>query len=146
MNISARGAAVFSGAILGGFGVLGLGLDPLGTWDFEYLLASWLPPIVLVPGAALAAVLGSSPSDRFKDHTRVLWPVYVGLMLHGLGAGRWANYVAHIPMYILALQAVALLLTGGSLVPFATTRHAGFQIWLACLVLLLSWGAGNALV
>ena len=143
MNITARGAAVFSGVILGGFGVLGLLLEPYGRWHSEFLLANWLPPIVLVPGAALAAVLSGSPSDRFLDHTRVLWPVYAGLMLYGLGAGRWANDVAHIPMYILGLQMVALLLIAGPLVPFSKTRPAGFQIWLAGLVLLFSWIAAS---
>jgi hypothetical protein len=65
MNITGRGAAMFCGVILAGVGALGLLLDPRGPWSDDFLLASWLPPIVLLPGAALAVVLGGAPSDQY---------------------------------------------------------------------------------
>lgn len=146
MTITARGAAIFCGVILGGFGTLGLLVDPNGPWSDSFLLASWLPPIVLFPGAALAAVLGASPSDRFKDHTQVLWPTYAGLALYGLAAGYWSYYVAHIPALIAWVQTAAFLTVGGLLAPFPNTRPAGFQIWLGYAVLLACWVAGASLL
>ena len=143
MTITARGVAVFCGVILGAVGLFGLLVDPHGPWSDDFLLASWLPPIVLFPGAALAAALGGRPADRFSDHARVLWPAYAGLALCGFAAGRWSYYISHIPVLILAVQMVALLVSGGLLAIFPKTRPAGFQIWLACPVLLGLWVLGG---
>jgi hypothetical protein len=146
MGVTSRGFAVFCGVILGSFGALGLLVDPHGPWRDDFLLAYWLPPIVLFPGAALAAALGGLPSDKFRDHMRVLWPAYAGLALYALGTGSWSNYVSHIPPLIVAVQTAAFLVVGGLLAPFQQTRPASFQIWLACPVLLCGWVTGTFLL
>jgi hypothetical protein len=143
MGVTSHGFAVFCGVILGGFGALGLLADPHGPWHNDFLLAYWLPPIVLFPGAALAAALGGLPSDKSRDLTHVLWPAYAGLVLYGLGTGSWSNYVSHIPLLIVAVQIAVFLVVGGLLAPFQQTRPASFQIWLACPVLLCCWVTGT---
>jgi hypothetical protein len=146
MNITARGAAVFSGVILATVALFGVLIDPRGANSDEFLLASWLPPIVLFPGAALGAALGGPSYHRFREHGQVLWPTYVGLVLYGLVAGRWDQFVAHVPVLIAWVQTGALLVIGAGLVPFTTTRSAGLHIWVACATLICCWVAGGFLV
>ena len=141
MAVTSRGVAVFCGAILATVALFGLLVDPDGPWREDFMLASWLPPIVLFPGAALAGALGSRPSDRFRDLTRVLWPAYAGLALYGLVVGHWWFYnVSHIPIVVTAVHAVAFILAGGLLAPFAKTRPAALQIVIGYLILLVHVG------
>ena len=144
MNVTARGMAIFCGAILAGVAAGGLTVDVNGAWAQDFMLASWLPPVVLFPGAALAAALSGLPTDRLSDHSRVLWPAYTGLALYGIVVGHWwFSHAAHFPTLVTAVHAVAFILIGGVLAPFATTRPAAFQIWLGYVVLLLTWSAGT---
>jgi hypothetical protein len=146
MSITARGVAVFSGVVLATVALFGVLVDPRGDNSDEFMLASWLPPIVLFPGAALAAALGSPSYHGFREHGQVLWPAYVSLALYGLVAGRWDQFVAQIPALIAWVQTAALLVIGAALVPFTTTRSAGLHIWVACATLICCWVAGDFLL
>lgn len=141
--MTSRGFAVFSGVILGGFGVLALLVNPISRWSNDFMVASWLPPIVLFPGAALAAGLGGLPSDRFNDHARVLWPAYVGLALYGLVVGHWWFYFSRLAALVAAVHALAFILVSAVLAPFPNTRSAALQIGAGYLVLLGCWVVGS---
>ena len=143
MNVTARGMAVFCGAILATVAAWGLTVDVHGPWAQDFMLASWLPPIVLFPGAALAAALSGQPADRFVAHARVLWPTYTGLALYAVVVGHWwFERSSGVPMLITAAHAVAFILVGGVLAPFPKTRPAALQIWFGYAVLLVTWFAG----
>jgi len=91
MNVTARGVAVFSGGVLAAVAVCGGLIDSQGPWAQDFLLASWLPPIVLWPGAALASALDGSSSRRVASQAAVLWPAYAGVALYGLVVGHWSR-------------------------------------------------------
>jgi hypothetical protein len=155
MGITARGAAVFSGVILGGFGVLGLLVTPGGKGEFNFLLASWLLPITLFPAAALAAALTPEAPNGVGGQAAVIWPAYTGLVLYAAVTGRrWfdvsrgthEDLTDLIMIGVIAVHAVVFLIGGALLAIFPKTRPAGFQMWLAYPVLLGFWVAGTFLL
>jgi hypothetical protein len=156
MGVTARGVAVFCGAILAAIALAGFLIDRTGPWAQDFLIASWLPPIVLFPAAALAAALGGASSDRLVDHSRLLWPVYLGLVLYGAVAGSWWLHDASqltpeidtttVTVAVMAAHAAVFILAGGVFAVFPRTRPAAFQIWLGYVVLVASWLAGAAFV
>lgn len=152
MTITARGVAVFSGVVLGGFGVLGLLVAPGGTGERNFLLASWLLPITLFPAATLAAALVPETPRSVGGQASVIWPAYAGLALYALVTGhRWydASRAADetltglFMIAVIAVHAAVFLVGGGLLALFPKTRPAGLQIWLAYSVLLGSWVLGS---
>jgi hypothetical protein len=156
MTITARGVAVFSGVLLGGFGVLGLLIGREGPAESNFLLASWLLPITLFPAAALAAALDGETPRTVSGQATVLWPAYAGLVLyaavtgdHWLGAsgqGTHENFAALLMFVVMAVHAAVFLAGGLLLAIFPKTRPAGFQMWLAYPVLLGTWLAGGLLL
>jgi len=154
MTITARGVAVFSGVILGGFGLLGLLVTPGGIGERNFLLASWLLPITLFPAAALAAALSEEAPRRVADQSAAIWPAYAGLVLYAVVTGhRWydasqgrhENLTGLLMMLVVGVHAVVFLVGGGIFALFPKTRPAGFQIWLAYPVLLGLWVIGGFL-
>ena len=92
LTITAAGAAVFSGLVLGGFGALGCWSRRTSPANPYFLLASWLPPITLFPAAALAAALDSDMPRGVRGQLSVLWPTYAGLVLYAAVSGyRWID-------------------------------------------------------
>jgi len=156
VTITARGVAIVCGAILGGFGLLGLLVTRDSSGESNYLLASWLLPITLFPAAALAAALDTEIPRGVGGQAVVLWPAYAGLVLYAAVAGdRWLdvsgrgtheNYAALFMLVVIAVHAAVFLIGGGLLALFPKTRPAGFQIWLAYPVLLGAWVAGSLLL
>jgi hypothetical protein len=155
MTITARGVAVFSGVILGGFGVLGLMVTPNSEGEVNFLLASWLLPITLFPAAALAAALAAEAPRSVGGQATVIWPAYAGLVVYAAVTGhRWLvmsrgindNYTGLIMMLVIVVHAAVFLIGGGLLAIFPKTRPAGFQMWLAYPVLLGSWVLGSLLL
>jgi|SRR5687768_8382344 hypothetical protein len=155
MTITARGAAVFSGVILGGFGVAGLLVTPGGRGELNFLLASWLLPITLFPAAALAAALSPDQPRTIQGQAKVLWPAHLGLVLYALVTGhRWfdasrgthENLTGLIMIGVIVVHAAVFLPGGGALALFPKTRPAGFQMWLAYPVLLGCWVVGTLLL
>jgi hypothetical protein len=156
MTLTARGAAVFSGVILGGFGALGLLVTPGGTGESNFLLASWLLPIALFPATALAAALDADAPRSIGGQAAVIWPAYVGLVLYATVSGdRWLdassrgtheNFAGLFMLVVIAVHAAVFLVGGGLLALFPKTRPAGLQMWLAYPVLLGSWVAGSLLL
>jgi hypothetical protein len=156
MRFTARGAAVFSGLVLGGFGAWGLLVTPHSAGESNFLLASWLPPITLFPAAALAAALDADMPRGVRGQLSVLWPAYAGLVLYAAVSGvRWLeassrgtheNFAALFLFVVVAIHAAVFIVGGGLLALFARTRPAGFQMWLAYPVLLVSWVAGTFLL
>jgi hypothetical protein len=152
VGITARGVAVFCGVLLGGFGLLGLFVAPRGLGEINYLLASWLLPITLVPGAALASALDPVIPRTAAAQARSMWPAYVGLPLYGAVTGaRWydaslratpGNYIPVFMVVVLAVHAVLLLGVGAVLALFPRTRPAGIQMWIGYAVLIASWALG----
>ena len=122
MNVTARGVAVFSGGILAAVAVCGVLIDRQGPWALDFLLASWLPPIVLWPGAALASALDGSSSRRVASQAAVLWPAYAGVALYGLVVGHWwmagpargvdENYAGVLMLAVMAVHAAVFVLSG----------------------------------
>ena len=153
MTITARGVAVFSGVLLGGFGLLGLFVSHNTPAESYYLLASWPLPITLFPAAALAAALDGDTPRSVSGQAKVLWPAYVGLVLYAAIAGdRWLevsgrgtheNYAGLFLIAVMALHAAVFLISGGIFALFPKTRPAGFQIWLAYPLLLGCWVVGG---
>ena len=156
MTLTARGAAVFCGVILGGFGLLGFVVARNGSAESNYLLASWLLPITLFPAAALAAALDGATPRSVSDQAATLWPAYAGLAIYATVVGeRWLdassrgtheNYAGLFMLAVLGVHAAVFLLGGGILAVFPKTRPAGFQIWLAYPVLLGLWVLGGFLL
>ena len=156
VTITARGAAFFSGILLGGFGLLGLFVSHDRSAQSYYLLASWPLPITLFPAAALAAGLDSDAPRSVSGQASVLWPAYLGLVLYAAVAGdRWLeasgqgtheNFAGLFMLAVLVMHAAVFLLGGGALALFPKTRPAGFQIWLAYPVLLGCWVLGGLLL
>ena len=156
MTITARGAAVFSGVLLGGFGLLGLLVSPNSDAESNYLLASWLLPVTLFPAAALAAALGGDTERSLSGQASLLWPAYVGLALYATVAGaRWLemsgrgtheNFAGLLLIVVMSIHAAVFLLGGGALALFPKTRPAGFQMWLAYPLLLGCWIAGGSVL
>jgi hypothetical protein len=155
VTITARAVAVFSGAILGGFGLVGLLVTPGGNGELNFLLASWLLPITLFPAAALAAALSSEQPRTIGGQAAVIWPAGAGLALYAAVTGhRWIeasrgtheNLTGLIMIGVIAVHAAVFLLGGAVLALFPKTRPAGFQMWLAYPVLLGSWVAGTFLL
>jgi len=155
MAITARGVAIFSGVVLGAVAVFGLLLDRDGPWKQDFLLASWLPPIVLWPGAALATALDTAVPRTVKGQAASLGPAYAGLLLYGGVVGNWwfdvadqgthENYASLLLIALMAVHAVVFIVGGGLLAVFPQTRPAGFQMWLAYPVLLGVWVLGSVL-
>jgi hypothetical protein len=153
VTITARGVAIFCGALLGGFGVLGLAISANSPGEGMYLLASWLMPITLFPAAALAATLDSDNPRGVADQASVLWPTYAGLVLYGGVAGaRWLdvarratpeNYTALFLIAVMVIHAAVFLIGGAAFALFPKTRPAGFQMWLAYPLLLGCWLLGG---
>jgi hypothetical protein len=153
MSVTARGVALFCGVILGGFGLLGLLITPDTPGETNFLLASWPLPIVLLPGAALAAALDASASRSVSGQSAVVWPAFTGLAVYGAVTGyRWLdassratqeNVAGLFMLLVIAVHAVGFIVGGGLLALFPRTRPAGFQIWLAYPVLLGSWVLGS---
>ena len=153
MSITARGVAVFSGVILGGFGILGLFVPRDGPGESTFLLASWLLPITLFPAAALAASLDAAEPRSVAGQSAVLWPAYVGLVLYAAVTGdRWLDassrgthesFAGLFMLAVIAVHAAVFLVGGGIFALFPKTRPAGFQMWLAYPILLLSWVGGR---
>ena len=156
MTLTARGAAVFSGVLLGGFGALGFLVTPGGPGESNFLLASWLLPITLFPAAALAASLDAGAPRSAGGQAAVIWPAYAGLVLYAAVSGdRWldassrgthGNFAGLFMLAVIAIHAAVFLLGGGLLALFPKTRPAGFQMWLAYPVLLGSWVGGSLLI
>jgi hypothetical protein len=156
MTFTARGAAVFSGLVLGGFGALGLLVMPNSASESNFLLASWLPPITLFPAAALAAALDSDMPRGVRGQLSVLWPTYAGLVLYAAVSGdRWIDassrgthesFAALFLIAVMAVHAAVFLIVGGLFALFPRTRPAGFQMWLAYSILLVSWIGGSLLL
>lgn len=156
MTITARGVAMFSGVIMGGFGLLGFFISRNGSAESNYLLASWLLPITLFPAAALAAALDADTPRSVSGQAATLWPAYAGLAVYGaVAGGRWLevsrrgtheNYAGLFMLAVLVAHAAVFLVGGGILAVFPKTRPAGFQIWLAYPVLLGLWVAGGFLL
>jgi hypothetical protein len=156
MNVTARGVAVFSGGILAAVAVCGVLIDRQGPWALDFLLASWLPRIVLWPGAALASALDGSSSRRVASQAAVLWPAYAGVALYGLVVGHWwmagpargvdENYAEVLMLAVMAVHAAVFVLSGAVFALFPSTRPAGFQLWLGYLLLISSWVAGGIVV
>lgn len=156
MRITARGAAVFSGVLLGAFGLLGLFVSPGTSAESYYLIASWPLPITLFPAAALAAALDDDTPRSVSGQASVLWPVYLGLVLYaGVAGDRWLaastrgtheSLAGLFMLAVLVVHAAVFLLGGGALALFSKTRPAGFQIWIAYPVLLVSWFGGSSLL
>ena len=156
MTLTARGAAVFCGVILGAFGLLGFLVSRNSSAESNYLLASWLLPITLFPAAALAAALDDDTPRDVQGQLAVLWPAHVGLVLYAAVTGdRWLdasgrgtheNFAALFMLVVLAVHACVFLAGGMALVPFQKTRPAAFQLWLAYPVLLGAWVAGSFLL
>jgi hypothetical protein len=152
MGVTARGVAVFSGVILAAVALIGALVAPDGPWAQDFLIASWLPPLVLFPGAALAAALDGSPPDGVAGRARVLWPAYVGLALYGVVAGGWwlggnppltsVGFTTVAAVAVMTAHATVFILGGGLLAVFPLTRPAGFQIWLGYLLLVVTWFGG----
>ena len=155
MTITARGVAIVCGILLGGFGALGLLIARDGVGEQYFLLASWPMPIALFPAAALAAALDSDTPRSVGGQGAVLWPSYMGLVLYAAVAGdRWLdvsargtheNFATVFLLLVMAVHAFVFLGGGLALVPFAKTRPAAFQMWIAYPVLLLCWIAGGFL-
>ena len=153
MNVTARGVAVFSGGVLAAVAVCGVLIDSQGPWAQDFLLASWLPPIVLWPGAALASALDGSSSRRVASPAAGLWPAYAGVALYGVVVGHWwlagpsrgvaENYRQVLMIAVRAVHAAAGVLSGAVLAVFPITWPAGFQRWLGYLHLTASWDAGG---
>jgi hypothetical protein len=156
MALTGRGAAVFCGVLLGGFGVLGLSVSHNTLNESYYLIASWPFPIALFPAAALAAALDVLTPRTISSQTMALWPAYLGLVIYGVVAGgRWfevsgraahENYAELFLIAVMAIHAAVFIITGGIFALFPKTRPAGFQIWLAYPVLLASWLFGGFLL
>ena len=156
MTITAGGAAIVCGILLGGFGVLGLLITANSVAETNFLIASWLLPITLFPAAALAAALDNDTPRDVQGQLAVLWPAHVGLVLYAAVTGdRWLdasgrgtheNFAALFMLVVLAVHACVFLAGGMALVPFQKTRPAAFQLWLAYPVLLGAWVAGSFLL
>lgn len=156
MTLTARGAAVFCGVILGAFGLLGFLVSRNSSAESSYLLASWLLPITLFPASALAAALDSDTPRTVGGQATTLWPAYAGLAIYAAVVGeRWLdvsgrgaheNYAGLFMLAVLVVHAVVFLVGGGILAVFPKTRPAGFQIWLAYPVLLGLWVVGGLLL
>ena len=153
MTITARGAAVFSGLVLGSFGILGLGVTPATNSEANFLLASWLLPITLFPAAALAASMDAAAPRSVSGQFAVIWPAYAGLVLYATVTGdRWLDassrgahetFAGLFMLAVIALHATVFLVGGALFALFPRTRPAGFQMWLAYPILLLSWVGGR---
>ena len=150
VSITSRGVAICCGVLLGGFGALGFLISPNSAAEVNYLLASWLLPITLFPAAALAASLDAGAPRTVTGQASVIVPAYLGLVIYAAGAGhRWFDAQAHdngvgLLLYLVMAVHAAVLLAGGmALVPFATTRPAAFQMWIAYAVLLICWLVGG---
>jgi hypothetical protein len=153
MTITARGVAIVCGAALGGFGLLGLVIGAKDSSDGLYLLGSWLLPIGLFPAAALAAALDSDIERGVAGQATVLWPTYAGLVVYAAESGAcWLevssrgtheNFAALFMLLVMAVHAAVFLIGGGLFALFPRTRPAGFQLWLAYPILLLSWIGGS---
>ena len=156
MTLTARGAAVFCGVILGAFGLLGFLVSRNSSAESNYLLASWLLPITLFPASALAAALDGDTPRTVGGQAATLWPAYAGLATYAAVVGeRWLdvsgrgtheNYAGLFMLAVLVVHAVVFLVGGGILAVFPKTRPAGFQIWLAYPVLLGLWVLGGLLL
>jgi len=149
MTLTARWAAVFSGVLLGGFGLLGLSISHEQSTESYYLLASWPLPITLFPAAALAAALDDTTERTIAGQAKVLSPAYVGLVIYAIVAGnRWLhqNYAGLFLIAVMALHAAVFIISAASFALFAKTRPAGFQIWMAYSVMIACWLVGGFLL
>ena len=156
MTLTARGAAVFCGVLLGGFGLLGLSVSHNTLNESYYLIASWPFPITLFPAAALAAALDHLTPRNMSEQAIALWPAYLGLVIYGaVAGGRWfevsgrATHESYAGLFLIAVMAVhaaVFVFTGAAFALFPRTRPAGFQIWLAYPVLQACWMAGGFLL
>jgi hypothetical protein len=155
MTIPPRGVAIFSGLVLGAIGVYGLRLDRGGAALPDFLIATWLPPIVLWPVTTMICALDPEVPRSVKGQFTQLWPMYVGLALLALPAGYWWDYGARIGMlddYARTLQAALMILHavvflgGGALLTLhPKSRPAATQLWLGYAVLLPCWIMGASL-
>jgi hypothetical protein len=83
----------------------------------------------------------------------VLWPAYAGLVLYAAESGaRWLdvsgrgtheNFAALFMLLVMVVHAAVFLIGGGLFALFPRPRPAGFQLWLAYPILLLSWIGGS---
>jgi hypothetical protein len=154
LTIPPRGVAVFSGAVLGGVGAFGLTLGGRGSALQDFLIATWLPPVVLWPVTTMICALDPGVPRSIKGQFAQLWPMYAGLALLAVTAGYWWDYGARIGTladYAAALRIAVMLLhaavfVGGGLLLMLhpKSRPAAFQLWLGYAVLLAGWLIGAA--
>ena len=152
LTIPPRGVAIFSGLVLGAIGVYGLRLDGASVALQDFLIATWLPPVVLWPVTTMICALDPDVPHSVKGQFTQLWPMYAGLALLALPAGYWWTYGARIGTldeYASTLQAAVLILHaaiflgGGALLTLhPKSRPAAIQLWLGYAVLLPCWIIG----
>lgn len=152
MTITTRGVAIFTGVVLGGFSVIGLLIDPEGSWAQNYLISTWLPPIVLWPVTVLVCVFDRDIPRQVRAQLRVLSVSYSGLGLYAFVSGRWwwdvsgrsthENYAGLAMLVVMAIHAAVFVLGGLALVVFPKARTAAVHMWLGYAVLLASWLIG----
>ena len=139
MGVTPRTVAIFCGVILGALASWSLFVEGDGPWAEDFMIASWLPPLVLFPGAALAAGFDDTLKG-FSDRGKVLWPAYAGLVAQGLLVSRWWLLNAAISGFgAMFLQTAAFAFCGAVLAVFPKTRPAASHIWFGLLLLLESW-------